>query len=197
LWDSHWSIFCFVFVFVFFFVVFSKSLFVICPLSFVIVSTFRGCVFSCPDIVFVRNKVRLCFWQERACLIYIICVCLRIVVSNPYCVVSLLWFSSFCGLSFFDCPFGIIERLFALLGHLSSQSAFVGFVLINLSLCFVLFFAFGSVWQIVVCHLSVIFCHCIYFLSISFFCTKQKSDHVFDMKYPYYFPGFTKFFAVF
>jgi hypothetical protein len=47
--------------------------------------------------------------------------CLRIAESNTYCVVFLLCFSSSCGpcvasfsgLSFFDCPFGIIQHLFA------------------------------------------------------------------------------------
>ena len=49
-------------------------------------------------------------------------VCLRIVVSNTYCVVFLFSFSSssvsyvasFYGLSFFDCPFDILQRLFTL-----------------------------------------------------------------------------------
>jgi hypothetical protein len=44
-------------------------------------------------------------------LIYVICLCFRLVMSNTYCVVFLLCFSSFCtpyvasfsGLSFFDC----------------------------------------------------------------------------------------------
>ena len=31
---------------------FCKALFVICSLYFATVSTFRGCVFSCPDIFF-------------------------------------------------------------------------------------------------------------------------------------------------
>jgi hypothetical protein len=51
-----------------------------------------------------------------SCLIYVICVCLCIVVSNTYCVVFLLCFSSSCvpyatifyGLSCFDCPFSIL-----------------------------------------------------------------------------------------
>jgi len=55
-----------------------------------------------------------------ACLIHVICFYLRIVVSNTYCVVFLLCFSSSCvpniasfsGLSFSDCPFGIFWRLF-------------------------------------------------------------------------------------
>jgi hypothetical protein len=49
-------------------------------------------------------------------LICVICVCLRIVVSNIYCVEFLFCFSSsyvpyvasFSRLSFFDCPFGIL-----------------------------------------------------------------------------------------
>ena len=48
--------------------------------------------------------------------IYVICVCLRIVVSNAYCVVFLLCLSSSCvpyvasfsGLSIYDCPYGIL-----------------------------------------------------------------------------------------
>jgi hypothetical protein len=48
--------------------------------------------------------------------IYVICVCLGIVVSNTYCVVFLLCFSSsyvayvasFSGLSIYDGPFGIL-----------------------------------------------------------------------------------------
>jgi len=51
-----------------------------------------------------------------ACLIYVICVCLRIVVPNTYCVVFLFCFISSCvphivsfsGLSIFDCPFDIL-----------------------------------------------------------------------------------------
>ena len=31
-----------------------------------------------------------------SCLIYVICVCLSMVVSNTYCVVFLFSFSSFC-----------------------------------------------------------------------------------------------------
>ena len=58
--------------------------------------------------------------QEGSCLIYIICVCLCIVVSNTYHVVLLVCFSlscvpyvaSFSGLSICDCPFDILLRLF-------------------------------------------------------------------------------------
>jgi hypothetical protein len=58
------------------------------------------------------------FFIEGSCLIYVICVCLRIVVSNSYCVVLQLCFVVRClvypmllifsGLSFVDCPFGIL-----------------------------------------------------------------------------------------
>jgi len=50
-----------------------------------------------------------------SCLIYIICVCLHIVVSNTYCVVFLSCVpnvASFSGLSILDCPFGLLWHLF-------------------------------------------------------------------------------------
>jgi hypothetical protein len=47
-----------------------------------------------------KNYVRFVFISsclyEGSCLIYVICVWLRIVVSNTYCVVFLLCFSSSC-----------------------------------------------------------------------------------------------------
>ena len=53
--------------------------------------------------------------KEGSCLIYVVCVCLRVVVSNTYYVVFLLcfsscvpYFASFSGLSFFECQFGIL-----------------------------------------------------------------------------------------
>ena len=54
--------------------------------------------------------LQLFVWDT--CLIYVICVCLRIVVSNTYCVVFLFCFSSSCvpyvasfsGLSIFSLP---------------------------------------------------------------------------------------------
>ena len=57
-----------------------------------------------------KNEYKSCF---VSCLIYVICVCLRIVVSNTYCVVFLLclfsscvpYVASFSGLSIFDWPF--------------------------------------------------------------------------------------------
>ena len=71
-----------------------------------------------------ENDVRFVFTSnclyENSCLIYLICVCLRIVVSKTYCVVFLFCLSSSClpyvarfsGLSIFDCPFGILSHLF-------------------------------------------------------------------------------------
>jgi hypothetical protein len=54
--------------------------------------------------------------SEGSCLTYVICAWLRIVVSNTYCVVFLICFSSYCvsyvasfsGLSIFNCPLGIL-----------------------------------------------------------------------------------------
>ena len=47
-----------------------------------------------------NNTVRLVFTSscllERSCLIYVIWVCLRIVVSNTYCVVFLICFIVLC-----------------------------------------------------------------------------------------------------
>ena len=52
-----------------------------------------------------------CLW-EGSCLICVFCVCFRTVVSDTYCVVFLFFlrlvFPRFSGLSFFDCPFGIL-----------------------------------------------------------------------------------------
>jgi hypothetical protein len=53
-------------------------------------------------------------------VIYVICICLHIVLSNTYCVVFLFCFSSSCvhhvasfsGLSIFYCPFDVPYRLF-------------------------------------------------------------------------------------
>ena len=70
-----------------------------------------------------KNNVRSVFTfsclEQESCLIYVICVCLAIAVSNKYCVVFLFCFSSSCvtcavsfsGLSNFDCHFGILYHL--------------------------------------------------------------------------------------
>ena len=58
-------------------------------------------------------------WRRSSCLIYIICVCSPIVMCNTYCIVLLFCLSSCCvpyvtsfsGLSIFDCPVSIIQRL--------------------------------------------------------------------------------------
>ena len=60
-----------------------------------------------------KNDVRFVFTyscvQEGSCLIYVICVWLRIVVSNTYCVVFVSCFSSSCVpyVPNFGCPFDI------------------------------------------------------------------------------------------
>jgi len=54
--------------------------------------------------------------KRSSCLIYVICVCLRIVVSNTYCVVFLFCFSSSCVpyiASFLDCLFLITPSVFS------------------------------------------------------------------------------------
>jgi hypothetical protein len=51
----------------------------------------RGFVLWCPLRFPHRNDVRFAFTSnclcERSCIIYVICVCLRITVSNTYCAV--------------------------------------------------------------------------------------------------------------
>jgi hypothetical protein len=84
-----------------------------CAIMFLyVLSSMLWCPLRFPhknDLRFVFTSSCLC---EPSCLIYVICVCLRIVVSNIYCVVCLLCFSSSCApyvasfsvLSIFDCP---------------------------------------------------------------------------------------------
>ena len=61
------------------------------PLSFVL---------CCPLRFPHKNDVRFVFTssclQEGSCVVYGMCVCLRIMVSNTYCVVFLFCFSSSC-----------------------------------------------------------------------------------------------------
>jgi len=72
----------------------------------------------CPIMcLYVVSSVLWCLlvcWRAHA-LIYIICVCLRTLISNTCCVVFLFWLSSYCvyvasfsGLSIFDCSFNIL-----------------------------------------------------------------------------------------
>ena len=48
--------------------------------------------------------------QEGSCLIYIICVCVRIVVFNTYCVVILFFVlcCQFLWIVYFNCHFGLL-----------------------------------------------------------------------------------------
>ena len=63
------------------------------------------------------NIAHYLFCDAVKWLIYVICVCLRIVASNTYCVVILLCLSSSCvsyiasffGLSIIDCPFDVLK----------------------------------------------------------------------------------------
>jgi hypothetical protein len=85
------------------------------------------CVFTlssvwwCPLWFPHKNNVRFvftsdCLW-EGSCLIYVICVCLRIVVSNRHCIVFLLCFSSSCVpyiANFSGSPFLIAPSVYSL-----------------------------------------------------------------------------------
>ena len=68
--------------------------------------------FRIDDVQFVFTSS--CLW-EGSCFIYVICVCLRILVSNTYCAVFLFCLSSSCVpyvASFsLDCPFFILYSL--------------------------------------------------------------------------------------
>ena len=89
---------------------------------------FHVMITICP-LRFPNNDVRFVFnfgslW-EGSCLIYVICVCLCVVVSNTCCVVFFcngfvcLYLvscvpnvASFSGLSILDCPFSFLKRIF-------------------------------------------------------------------------------------
>jgi hypothetical protein len=69
-----------------------------------------------PHINDVRFVIISGCLYECACLICVVCVCWRMMVSVTYCAVFLFYFSSSCvpyvtsfsGLSIVDCPFGIL-----------------------------------------------------------------------------------------
>ena len=81
-----------------------------------------SCPLRFPHNTMFDSSLHLVVYGERGggggglCLNYVICVCLRIVLSNTCCVVFLICFSSSCisyvasfsGLSIFDCPFGTL-----------------------------------------------------------------------------------------
>ena len=68
-----------------------------CPIMcHYVLSSLLRCLLQIPhknDVWFVFTSSCL---QVHSCLIYVICVCLCIVVSNTYCVVFLLCFSLSC-----------------------------------------------------------------------------------------------------
>jgi len=69
-------------------------------------------IYAYSDVRFVFTSSVFLVCRAHECLIYIICLCLRIVVSNVFlfCLSSssVLYVVSFSGLSIFDCPFGIL-----------------------------------------------------------------------------------------
>ena len=84
------------------------------------VFAFWSCLLRCPLRFPNGNNVRFVLTSsglyEDSCLMYVICVCLRIVMSNIYCVVCLFCFSlscvpyivSFSGVSIFECHFSVL-----------------------------------------------------------------------------------------
>jgi len=77
-------------------------------MCFYVLSSVLLCPLRFPPEDYVRFVfASVCLW-EGACLIYVICVCWRIVVSSTCCVVFLLcfslssvrYFAGFSGLSF-------------------------------------------------------------------------------------------------
>ena len=69
--------------------------FLFCPIIYLYVLS--SVLLSCPLRFPHKNDVftSRCLWEDT-CLIYIICVSLRVLVSSTYCVVFLLSFSSSC-----------------------------------------------------------------------------------------------------
>ena len=115
------------------------------------------------------------------------------------CVFALIFF--FLWIVLFCLPLRYSRTFIFPSGSHQFTSSFCGIRIDQSFALFVCLFFPRSVQQIVVCHLSFIFCHCIYFqglcvfLSRYFFLYETKSDYVFSMTYPYYFPGFTNFFC--
>ena len=109
--------------------------------------------------------------QEGSCLIYIMYVCLRIVVSNPYHVIFILFFfvyaASLSGLSIFDCPFGILQ-------HLSPfNDLYIIIFIISVSLMFLSYAQRGQLFYDL--FLQIVFFS--YFFGLSDYKTNRPSDY--------------------
>jgi hypothetical protein len=79
-----------------------------------------GLRLRCFNITFQLYRGGQFYWVEGSCLIYAICVCWRIMMSNAYCVVFFfrlvyLMFASFSGLSILIAIFDILKRLLNIL----------------------------------------------------------------------------------
>ena len=62
---------------------------------FVLCSLFDALYDFCMKTMF-GSSLHHVVLHEGSCLIYVICVCLRIMMSNTFCVVVLFCFSSYC-----------------------------------------------------------------------------------------------------
>jgi len=82
-----------------------------------------------------HRHIFTCWLSVGSCLIYVLCDCLRIVVSNACCAVCLFslpsssvpYVASFSGLSIFDCPFSYSLLTFIYLKHYSRGQTIVHF----------------------------------------------------------------------
>jgi hypothetical protein len=82
-------------------------------------------MYMCP----LRRSVHLNL--QGSCYIYVICICLRIVVSNAYCVVFLLCLSSSCVPYVVSVHFGV--SLLYSLTFILNQNEIVNFILRHLT----------------------------------------------------------------
>ena len=76
------------------------------------------CLFTYSGVQHILCCVPLVVCRRAHVLFTLFAVCLRIVVSNTYCVFVFVLFvfvyvANFSGLSFFYCLFGILQRLFS------------------------------------------------------------------------------------
>ena len=77
--------------------------------------------------------------QECSCLIFVICVCFHIMVSNTYCVVFVLFFFVFCTLCcqflrvvHFSLPLPFLSKVYLLHSHLFRQKMMTNILIFNI-----------------------------------------------------------------
>ena len=118
--------------------------FILCLCNYMYLRVFFVNLIKIPPIINICN---LYMNSDQSgiskCLIYVICVCLRIVVFDAYCVVSLLCFSPFLWIVLLRLPLRYSKRLFC---HGSFVCfLFVCLLLFNLT-AFCLFIVCKDIW---------------------------------------------------